>query len=568
MPTSHDWQPLCSELSERDDDMLLLGMKAFKASRSQLMPCTACASATVHLMRYKILLCACKQCKAVAPFAKCPWRAKVLICQESKTVTMSERGKHFSAANPRRKPTITRAQRAFIHDMTRENLTPLRILHAMSRKFGLRLEDLPEIRKVQNCVSHYLRAKLGGNDRVSDVATHVAAYSFTGSEAEHDAFTFTRDTNARGKCITGDGSDKHPFVVGVTTKVLLRSAKCDPASVILHVDATFQLDRLSYPVIVVGLSDGSRAFHLLALFVTSQLEERHFTDAFAALRTVYAQVVGEAMRVRYVMADADAAQFNAVQSVFGIDCTYTYLMCFYHVIAKVRVAVKERMSGVHGDVVAEVYRDIYDLHFSLTEAENLTRNEKVLFEWNKRPELDAFRKYMKKQLMKGKFSSWQCYLTPTGFATTNNPCETFNRAFKRDYTQKRKLKLVLLLQQMRDCCSHRSMAALPILQRRKSDKLLQARATSLRTGGYLREHVHERSSIGFLIDDTNDDIVRVLAAQPPRFYVPSRGRTEKAADVAARFSVNYAMMEVEAQPSTGWPVDITAGHCPCDTTQR
>ncbi|EGZ12558.1 hypothetical protein PHYSODRAFT_249049 [Phytophthora sojae] len=376
-------------------------MKAFKASRRQLMPCTACASAIVHLMRYKNLLCECKQCKAVAPFAKCPWRAKVLIYQESKTVTMSER------------------------------------------------EDLPELRKVQNCVSHYRRTKLGGNDSVCDVAAHVAAHSFTGSEAEHDAVTFTRDTDARGKCITGDGSDKHPFVAGVTTKALLRSANCDPASVILHVDATFQLDRLSYPVIGVGLSDGSRAFHLLALFVTSQPEERHFTDAFTALRTVYAQVA-------------------------------------------VRVAVKERMSGVHGDVGAEVSSDTYDLHFSLTKVEYLTRKEKVLFEWNKRPELDAFREYMKKLWIKGNFS--------------NCPCETFNRAFKRDYTQKRKLKRVLLLQQMRDCCRHRSMAAMPFLQRRKSDKPLQARATSLLTGGYLREHVHERSSIDFLIDDTNDDI--------------------------------------------------------------
>ncbi|KAG4045210.1 hypothetical protein PC123_g19378 [Phytophthora cactorum] len=197
-------------------------------------------------------------------------------------------------------------------------------------------------------MGHSRRTKLGGNDRVSDVAAHVAAASFTGRDGEHDAFTFTRDTDASGKCIARDGTDDRPFMVGATTESLLRSVKRDASSVILHVDATFQLEQVSYAVIVCGLSGGPRRFHLLALFITSQLEERHFVDASAALRTVYAQVTGERMNVHYVMADADRAQFNAVKSVFGIDCTYTYLMCFYYVIAKVRLSLKERTRALHG----------------------------------------------------------------------------------------------------------------------------------------------------------------------------------------------------------------------------
>ncbi|ETP16496.1 hypothetical protein F441_08920 [Phytophthora nicotianae CJ01A1] len=229
--------------------------------------------------------------------------------------------------------------------------------------------------------------------------------------------TFPQEVDISVKCFLGDGSDDKPFVVGVTTKSLLRSANRDPASVILHVDATFQLDQVSYPVIVWGLSDGSRRFHLLALFLTSQLEEAHFFSAFAALRAVFAQVTGERLSVRYVMGDADSAQFNAMRSVFRIDCTYTYL-------------IQERMRGLHGDVVAMVNRDIYDLHISFIEDEYFTRKKEVLFQWNKRPELDTFRMYMEKQWLSRNSSNWQCYLTPSGFATTNNPCETLNRAFK------------------------------------------------------------------------------------------------------------------------------------------
>lgn len=45
----------------------------------------------------------------------------------------------------------------------------------MSRKFELSLKELPELRTVQNFVSHYRRTKFGENDRVGVVAAHVAA---------------------------------------------------------------------------------------------------------------------------------------------------------------------------------------------------------------------------------------------------------------------------------------------------------------------------------------------------------------------------------------------------------
>ncbi|ETN08661.1 hypothetical protein PPTG_11517 [Phytophthora nicotianae INRA-310] len=321
--------------------------------------------------------------------------------------------------------------------------------------------------------------------------------------------TFPREVDISVKCFLGDGSDDRPFVVGVTTKPLLRSANRDPASVILHVDATFQLDQVSYPVIVCGLCDGSRRFHLLALFLTSQLEEAHFFSAFAALRAMFAQVTGERLSVQYVMGDADSAQFNAMRSVFRIDCT-----------------------------------DIYDLHISVTEDEYFTRKKEVLFQWNKRPELDTFRMYMEKQWLSRNSSNWQCYLTPSGFAATNNPCETFNRAFKT--ITRKKVN-----------CG----AGVP-----SSSKTGQAPPSTGDISSYdcfLREHVHDRCSINFLIDGTSDEVVRVLAAQPPRFYIPSRGRSDEALDVAAQFSVSYARMEVDSQSSTGWSVNLTAEYCPC-----
>ncbi|ETL94864.1 hypothetical protein L917_07258 [Phytophthora nicotianae] len=68
------------------------------------------------------------------------------------------------------------------------------------------------------------------------------------------------------------------------------------------------------------------------------MEEQHYTDVLAALTTVQARVVGKRLNVRFVMGDADKAQFNGVKNVFGGGAEYTYLMSFYPVVAKVRLA--------------------------------------------------------------------------------------------------------------------------------------------------------------------------------------------------------------------------------------
>ncbi|KAF4028788.1 hypothetical protein GN244_ATG16940 [Phytophthora infestans] len=98
---------------------------------------------------------------------------------------------------------------------------------------------------------------------------------------------------------------------------------------------------------------------------------------------------------------------------------------------------------------------------------------------------------------------------------------------------------------------------------RTSDKRLLSRTTALRRGGYLTEYVFSKSCINFQVDDFNGSIVRVLAKPPLRFYIPSRGWSEEALGVAAQFLASYAIMEIDDQPSSGWPVELEAQYCPC-----
>ncbi|KAG2778060.1 hypothetical protein Pcac1_g11675 [Phytophthora cactorum] len=153
--------------------------------------------------------------------------------------------------------------------------------------------------------------------------------------------------------VVGNGSDARPFLVGMTTKALLRNAVRDPGTFVLHLDATFKLNSVGYPVLVCGITDASRSFHLLALFITSQLQEGNYSAAHLTLRRIYARVNGMEMRVTYVLGDADKAQYKAFRCVFA-DSQFTYLMCFYHVVAKLR----DRSRGLSSELVALVFRGI------------------------------------------------------------------------------------------------------------------------------------------------------------------------------------------------------------------
>ncbi|RAW20596.1 hypothetical protein PC110_g22961, partial [Phytophthora cactorum] len=163
----------------------------------------------------------------------------------------------------------------------------------------------------------------------------VRTSAFSGRKGDHDAFTFTSAYDGSGVPEVGNGSDARPFLVGMTTKALLRNAARDPSTFFLHLDATFKLNSVGYPVLVCGITDASRTFHLVALFITSLLQHEHYAAALVALRRMYARVNGAELQVEFVLDDANKAQHKAFHDVFA-DCSFTYLMCFYHVVAKLR----------------------------------------------------------------------------------------------------------------------------------------------------------------------------------------------------------------------------------------
>ncbi|KAG2759719.1 hypothetical protein PC129_g19504 [Phytophthora cactorum] len=241
----------------------------------------------------------------------------------------------------------------------------------------------------------------------------VRTSAFSGRKGDHDAFTFTSAYDGSGVPEVGNGSDARPFLVGMTTKALLRNAARDPSTFFLHLDATFKLNSVGYPVLVCGITDASRTFHLVALFITSLLQHEHYAAALVALRRMYARVNGAELQVEFVLDDANKAQHKAFHDVFA-DCSFTYLMCFYHVVAKLR----ERSRGLSSELSALVYKDDYDLHFAWSKAEFVEQKEAMLKDWAGHADLTAFTAYVKAQWLTGNFANWQTFLAPPGYATT------------------------------------------------------------------------------------------------------------------------------------------------------
>lgn len=84
---------------------------------------------------------------------------------------------------------------------------------------------------------------------------------------------------------------------------------------------------------------------------------------------------------------------------------------------------------------------MYDLHFAADQAVYDEQVKLVLPEWSRDAELAEFKGYFDRVWVKSEFHRWQCFHTPSGYVTTNNPVERFNRLIKRDYNLRTKPRL-------------------------------------------------------------------------------------------------------------------------------
>ncbi|POM68192.1 Hypothetical protein PHPALM_15676 [Phytophthora palmivora] len=474
-----------------------------------------------------------------------------------------ETGSHETLVREPRKAKLPPRLKDYGRELATEGLKPARIRKSMARRYGLSEAEMP------SCASNFTKRNLHHNDDYAEILAQIEELGYGPGVSDTQPFSFGWERDAHGKPNVGQGSDEKPFLVGLTTKRLLLNAARDPATFVFHMDATFKLTKLR----ILSLC---RSFHLVALFIISQRLETLYVKALVALRKIFTVVTNQQFLLKYVMADAEAAQQNAVTEVFGMDSDFVYLMCFYHVMAKVH----EKLNGVPDTLCDHVVADIYDLHFASCQAVYEEQVATVLARWMSDDRLVRFETYFNSVWVTSAFSHWQCYHTPSGYATTNNPLERFNSLIKRDYTLRTKHKIGTLtlsrwfpkhdkwlakglIGLLADCCGHQSVTPRVFKEVSDATQQLKARVRDFRQRELLVDMTPRRSSIEFLLVSPNPNIVRVLSRGYHRVYLPELGRSRGTAPASAQMSANYARMEVEGQPEGGWNVDVSTLSCGC-----
>ncbi|POM78172.1 LOW QUALITY PROTEIN: Hypothetical protein PHPALM_4328 [Phytophthora palmivora] len=298
----------------------------------------------------------------------------------------------------------------------------------------------------------------------------------------------------------------------------------DPTSFILHIDATFRLNQVNYPVLVIGISDRARRFHLIAM-------------------RVFTAVSGNTLRVYYVMGDADDGRFNGVQNIIGRDNEYVYLMCFFYVLKN----VNERLRGMDAKTACGIRKDIYDLHFTANLVNFVRKFRTVWEQWQGIQATKEFAQYFKKCRLQENLSGGS---SPSAYATTNNPAEQFNRLLKRDYTLRTKLKMGCYWGCYFECCKNESELSQPFILTPEPTERLHRRSKKMEHMLLLQEADPSQSQL------SGDTKVYVQSFAAPRMYMQSKDRSEETLAITTQMGVNYARMEFEDMPSVGWEVDV------------
>ncbi|RLN55051.1 hypothetical protein BBJ28_00004329 [Nothophytophthora sp. Chile5] len=312
MPRRLSWTSLANGLPRTDADILLETLKTFTVANSDVGQCSICSDASPHAMRTQLL--------------------RFRSCQLLDVVNVDELHAHMTPVRPPHPtpPRITPPMKESARDWAKQGLRPARIWYSLLQRFNLDETTAPLLSVVQRFVHHYVAKQLGGSDLMAAVSLKAQSAGFTGQEEETAAFTFSWRIDREGKPVVGNDSNANPFVIDISTKKLLRQADRDPSSFVLHLDVTYTLTQVDYPVIVAGILDQARHFHLLAISIVSQQQQDQYTEVLSHLARVFATVTGNPLRVKWGMVDADVAQWNALQEVFGGEgSSFRFMMCFF-----------------------------------------------------------------------------------------------------------------------------------------------------------------------------------------------------------------------------------------------
>ena len=291
------WKHLASFDSESEYEAFLLSRHKYAVGPTDLLiDCSLCTLNCDHQMRVLEVKCAEAICNR-----KCGVRYLVKKCLKNSLTqyvveALNEHDEHFQRyKQQQREATILKENIALLslpkalRERTEECLqranmsNPQKILVELNNDETIDVK--PNLEQIQNYLK-YRRLKLSEMDNMSGVNEFISskrmfAASSSPTFAKDNLASMADDESIYFGEELGDGSDANRFHIGITSKKLL--ANLANKSVTFHIDCTYKIIRYSFPLIVFGLVDQKRKFHLVAMMITSHEGEEDFVHFFTTL---------------------------------------------------------------------------------------------------------------------------------------------------------------------------------------------------------------------------------------------------------------------------------------------
>lgn len=273
----------------------------------------------------------------------------------------------------------------------------------------MELDYMPRDTQVQSVITDYQRKKFGSSK--AEISSFVDFYEENKAIPADQDKAFVVDFQR-----SETGATDNWIRIFVSTTRLLENAvdaEC------IHADGTYKLNSLNYPLIVVGVTDKARRFHLIGLALTKRETKEDYAFVFGAVKNAMFKQLGRSIVAGASISDSSPAIFNGYEMTF--DHLTVRIMCWFHVKYNVR---KYKFTSQENRKLAN--RDLTTMHHLFYEV-IFDAAAKLFIEKWKTKEIEFIQKFENSFIKQNKYWFFGARdKTPIH----NNALESFNGSIK------------------------------------------------------------------------------------------------------------------------------------------
>lgn len=258
------------------------------------------------------------------------------------------------------------------------------------------------------------------------------------------------------------------FRLFYSTKRLLQHAL---QSNVVHIDGTYKIIVQGFPVLVIGVSDYAKVFHLCGLAICSSEGSADFQFVIESLMHGVIQVANKDLKPKAFVGDASQSITKAIADAFDDDQTCPdRVYCFFHVMMNV-----DKFKFNNQANKEPVKEDIHILQKSFNEKMFRVGAKLFLTKWAKNEK--EFVEHFEKVYLMSNYN-WYAGCAPST-PKTNNCLESFNKSLKQHQTFYKRMNLAEFKVRALEIVRERSMEYIsdkqpPLQTVEVSEKLLNS----------------------------------------------------------------------------------------------